>query len=105
MALIKPTAGNASIFGMDAGKKADVIASRTGYLPSDSFYYEKMKVKELLKYSADLYKVHDPQRLEDLVSRLDLDMNRRIADLSTGNKKKVGIVSALLHKPELFDYG
>ena len=101
LALIHPTSGNATIFGKDCIKNADTIAKDVGYLPSEAFYYEKMKVKELLKYSADLYQKDCSQRIGELSERLKLDINRKITDLSFGNKKKVGIVASLLHSPKL----
>ncbi len=101
LALIHPTSGSAAIFGMDCIKDAHKIARKVGYLPSEAFYYENMTVKELLKYSADLYQVDCGERINELKERLKLDDTRKISDLSFGNKKKVGIVAALLHSPEL----
>lgn len=101
LALIKPTSGHAEIFGMDCIKHARTIAARVGYLPAETYYYDKMRVKELLKYAADLYKVKAKGRILELAERLKLDVNRKIVDLSTGNKKKVAIVAALLHSPGL----
>jgi ABC-2 type transport system ATP-binding protein len=72
-----------------------------GYLPSEVFYYEGMKVIDLLKYSASFYKGDFTQRMHDLSETMELEMNRRISDLSYGNKKKVGIVQGLLHSPKL----
>jgi ABC-2 type transport system ATP-binding protein len=101
LALIKPTSGHAEIFGMDCMKNARAIASRVGYLPAETYYYDRMRFKELLQYAADLYRAHAKDRIEELSERLKLDLNRKIVDLSTGNKKKVAIVAALLHGPEL----
>lgn len=101
LALIHPTAGSATIFGMDCVKEAAEIAGEVGYLPSEAYYYEKMKVRELLKYAADLYHQDCEGRISELSERLKLDLNRKITDLSFGNKKKVGIVAALLHSPKL----
>ena len=101
LALIYPTSGSASIFGMDCIKNAPEIAKRVGYLPSEVFYYDGMKVKDLLNYSASFYKKDCKKKIQELAGRLDLDMNRKIEDLSFGNKKKVGIVQGLLHSPDL----
>jgi ABC-2 type transport system ATP-binding protein len=60
-----------------------------------------MKVKDLLRYSASFYDCDCTQRLHDLSELMELEMNRRISDLSYGNKKKVGIVQGLLHSPKL----
>lgn len=72
-----------------------------GYLPSENCYYNNMKVKEMLLYTAELYGVAGHNRMEALAERLNLDLSRRIGDLSLGNKKKVGIISALLSSPKL----
>lgn len=101
LALIHPTGGSAAIFGKDCIREADTIAADVGYLPSEASYYENMTVKELLAYTAALYGKNCRQRTEELCGRLALDVSRKIADLSFGNKKKVGIVSALLHSPKL----
>lgn len=101
LALIRPTGGNAKIFGLDCMEKSHEIAKNIGYVPSEAFYYEHMKVKELLKYSAELYQKDCGEKTGELVERLKLDTNRKITDLSFGNKKKVGIVAALQHSPKL----
>ena len=101
LALIYPTSGSAKIFGMDCMKEAPEIAKRVGYLPSEVFYYEGMRVKDLLNYSVSFYKKDCREKIKALSERLDLDLNRKIEDLSLGNKKKVGIVQGLLHTPDL----
>lgn len=101
MALIKPTSGNAKIFGLDCIKSSERIAKNIGYLPSETYYYENMKVKELLQYAEALYDVEASERIEYLSNVFKLDTNRKIGDLSTGNKKKVAIIVALLHSPQL----
>jgi ABC-2 type transport system ATP-binding protein len=101
LALILPTAGSATIFGKDCIKKAAEIASDVGYLPSETAYYDNMTVRELVQYAADLYGKNCDSRIKELSARLQLNLSRKIADLSLGNKKKVGIVCALLHSPKL----
>jgi len=101
LSLIYPTSGSASIFGMDCIKYAPEIAKEVGYLPSEVFYYDKMKVIDILKYSASFYKKDCSQRIKELAEIMDLDVKKRIDDLSFGNKKKVGIVQCLLHEPKL----
>lgn len=96
MGLIRPTGGSASIFDLDCHSKASVIARDVGYLPSENSYYENMKVRELLQYTADLYGMDCKTKMKELADRLNLDLSRKIADLSLGNKKKVGIVSAIM---------
>lgn len=101
MGLIRPTGGSASIFDLDCHSKASVIARDVGYLPSENSYYENMKVRELLQYTADLYGMDCKTKIKELADRLNLDLSRKIADLSLGNKKKVGIVSAIMTSPKL----
>ncbi len=101
LSLIYPTDGEAKIFGKDCIKFGPEIRQEIGYLPSEVFYYEGMKVLDLLKYSASFYKKDSTKRLYELADIMELDLKRRISDLSYGNKKKVGIVQGLLHQPKL----
>jgi ABC-2 type transport system ATP-binding protein len=101
LSLIHPTSGSAKVFGKDVVTLGPEIRRDIGYLPSEVFYYEGMKVIDLLKYSASFYKCDCTQRMHDLSEIMELEMNRRISDLSYGNKKKVGIVQGLLHSPKL----
>ena len=101
LALIYPTSGSATIFGKDCIKEAPTIAQDVGYLPSETFFYEGMTVKDLLNYAATLYRKDCSKRIAELSERLKLDLSRKIRDLSFGNKKKVGIVAGLLHSPKL----
>jgi ABC-2 type transport system ATP-binding protein len=104
LGLIHPSSGSATIFGKDIVKYGPEIKQEVGYLPSEVFYYDDMKVIALLRYSASFYK-KDNQRIErrikELADLLDLDLNKKIDDLSYGNKKKVGIIQGLLHEPKL----
>lgn len=101
LALIHSTSGSATIFGKDCIEDAPSIAQNIGYLPSETFFYEGMTVKELLDYTAKLYQKDCSKRIKELSERLKLDTGRKIRDLSFGNKKKVGIVAGLLHSPKL----
>lgn len=101
MGLLKPTGGSASIFGLDCAQDATEIAKDVGYLPSENCYYNELKVREMLQYTADLYGMDCRGRMTELAERLNLDLTRRIRELSLGNRKKVGIVSALLPSPKL----
>lgn len=101
LTLIYPTSGSAKIFGKDTVKFAPEIKKEIGYLPSEVFYYDNMKVIDLLKYSASFYKKDCRKRMKELAEIMDLDLNKKIDDLSFGNKKKVGIVQGLLHEPKL----
>jgi ABC-2 type transport system ATP-binding protein len=98
---IYPTSGTAEIFGKDIVKESEEIKRNVGYLPSEVHYYDDMKVKDILNYSAKYYRKDCSDRIAYLAERLGLDLNRKIEDLSFGNRKKVGIVQALLHEPKL----
>ena len=101
LSLIHPTSGSAKVFGKDVVTHGPEIRRDIGYLPSEVYYYEGMKVVDLLKYSASFYDGDCTQRMHELSETMELEMNRRISDLSYGNKKKVGIVQGLLHSPKL----
>lgn len=101
LSLIHPTSGESKVFGLDVAKHGPEIRRTIGYLPSEVFYYEGMKVIDLLKYSASFYEGDFTERMKQLSDLMELEMNRRISDLSFGNKKKVGIVQGLLHRPKL----
>lgn len=101
LSLIYPTSGSVTIFGKDAIKYGPEVRKNIGYLPSEIFYYDKMKVIDLLNYSASFYDHDCTQRIHELAEVMELDLNRKIQDLSYGNKKKVGIVQGLLHSPKL----
>ncbi len=101
LSLIHPSSGSARIFGKDVATDGTEIRRDIGYLPSEIFYYEGMKVIDLLKYSASFYERDCTRRMHELSEIMELELNRRISDLSYGNKKKVGIVQGLLHSPSL----
>ncbi len=104
LGLIKPTSGSATIFGKDIIHDGPAIREEIGYLPSEVFYYDNMRVIDLLNYSASFYNKPAKEmkaRIHELAARLNLDLKRKIDDLSYGNKKKVGIIQGLLHNPKL----
>jgi ABC-2 type transport system ATP-binding protein len=86
---------------MDVIKHGPEIRQDIGYLPGEVFYYDRMKVIDLLNYSASFFKKDCTKGLHELAEIMELDLKRRIDDLSYGNKKKVGIVQGLLHEPKL----
>lgn len=99
--LITPSSGQAKIFGMEVKQHNFKIRSLIGYLPSEAVFYRGMKVKDLLKLSADLHHKDCSAERAILCKRLQLDVNRKVDELSFGNRKKVAIVSALQHNPKL----
>ena len=104
LGLIHPTSGTAKIFGKDITKHGPEINEEIGYLPSEVFYYDDMRAIDLLKYSGSFYNKDQnaiEKRIHELAELLDLDLRKKIDDLSYGNKKKVGIIQGLLHEPKL----
>lgn len=101
LGLITPSSGQAKIFDETIRKRNPQIRSHIGYLPSEAVFYRGMKVKDLLKLSADLHHKDCSAEREILCRRLQLDVNRKVDELSFGNRKKVAIVSALQHQPKL----
>ena len=101
LGLISPTSGDAKVLGLDIRKDKTEILTRVGYLPSEITFYPGMKVKDVLRLSAGLRRQNCDREAEALCRRLQLDQSRRVEDLSLGNRKKVGIVCALQHNPEL----
>lgn len=102
LGLIKKTSGEAEIFSKDIGKYRNEILSDIGYMPSEAVFYNNMKVKDIIKLSADLRKKDCQKQAQILCERLSLDTNKRIDELSLGNRKKVSIVCAMQHKPSLY---
>lgn len=102
MGLLSPTGGTAEIFGMDVGKNKTAILSEVGYLPSEAVFYGGMRVRDILRLSADLHKKDCTEEAKKLCERLELDPARKIDELSLGNRKKVGIVCAMQHRPRLY---
>ena len=101
LGLITPSSGQAKIFDETIRRRNPQIRSHIGYLPSEAVFYRGIKVKDLLKLSADLHYKDCSAEREILCRRLQLDVNRKVDELSFGNRKKVAIVSALQHQPKL----
>lgn len=101
LGLISPTSGEAQVLGMDIRREKNRILSEVGYLPSEAAFYPGMKVKDILKLSAELRRKSSMDEAMVLCDRLQLDTGRKISELSFGNRKKVAIVSALFHRPKL----
>ena len=101
LGLITPTSGSARVLGLDIGTDRKEILARIGYLPSEAVFYRGMRVREVLKLSADLRGKNCTREAEALCERLQLDTGKKVEELSFGNRKKVGIVCALQHRPEL----
>lgn len=101
LGLISPTSGSARILGKDIVKEKTDILRDTGYLPSEVMFYPGMKVRDILKFSADLRRKDCSEEARKLCERLQLDLAAKAEELSYGNRKKVAIVCALQSKPSL----
>lgn len=101
LGLISPTGGYAAVLGFDIVKEKEKIHARTGYLPSEAMFHPGMRVRDVLQFSADLRKKDCREAAGGLCERLKLDTGRKVDELSFGNRKKVAIVCALQHDPQL----
>ena len=101
LGLIKAGRGKATIFGKDVWSQNTEVLAQCGYLPSESQFYPSQTVKDVLELSAKVRKVDCTAKAAELCERLMLDPERKVQDLSFGNRKKVAIVAALQHNPRL----
>ncbi len=100
--LIFPSEGSARIMGMDVIKETKKIKRLVGYIPSDANIYASMDVQEFLNYCLRFHEIKNgKQRIDELSSLFELDLNRKVSELSMGNRKKVSILQSLLHRPKL----
>lgn len=99
--LIFPTSGEAKILGLDCITETERIKESIGYVPSEVRYYDNMTVKELLDYAKSFRRDVDNEYVAELCKTFDVELTKGMSELSLGNKKKVAIVQALLHKPQL----
>ena len=96
-----PTSGSAVLLGFDAVSGSREIKKRTAYVPSDINYYEELTVSSLLAYSDSFYPDTDSAYTQSLIERFELETDKKIGELSMGNKKKVALVAALSCRPKL----
>lgn len=102
LGLIQFESGSIHILGEDLKKNKESILSEIGYMPSEAMFYPSMKVRDVIKMAADVRKKDCGEEAEKLCERLQVDLDKKISDLSLGNRKKVSIVCAMQHKPKLF---
>ncbi|MDY3001601.1 MAG: ABC transporter ATP-binding protein [Romboutsia timonensis] len=98
---IYPTSGEALIFGMDSVKESEKIKDYIGYVPSEVRYYDDVKVKDIIKYAQSFYPKSNKEYVDRICNELELDMNKKMGELSLGNKKKVAIAQSLINNPKL----
>lgn len=101
LGLIAPTSGSAEILGMDIIRQKEDILVQVGYMPSEASFYRGMRVKDVIQFSAGLRHKDCRANADALCERLELDVDKKIMELSLGNRKKVSIVCALQHEPKL----
>lgn len=101
MNFIFPTGGNIEILGKNVVKHSTELKKVIGYIPAEVYFYENLKVIDLLKYSSDLKNVKDQKKIDYLVDAFELDTSKKFGNLSFGNKKKVSVIQALMHEPQI----
>lgn len=99
--VIRPTRGSAAIFGLDCQREGVAIRRRVGYLPGELSLPEGMTARQYFKTLSSIRGGNDHAYERELCERLDLNPNRKMREYSRGNKQKVGLVAALMHKPDL----
>lgn len=102
LGFIKTDTGTIQLFEKDITKDKISILQKIGYMPSETMFYHKMKVIDILDYSMRLRNVDCKQQQRALCERLQLDPQKKIESLSLGNRKKVSIVCAMQHEPDLY---
>ncbi|WP_182355169.1 ABC transporter ATP-binding protein [Flaviflexus huanghaiensis] len=98
---LQPTAGSATVLGRDIRTDSLEIRRRVGYVPGDLALYPKLTGREMIEFFAGLRGGVDMTYVDELAARLDADLSRKVGEYSTGNRQKVGLIQAFMHKPEL----
>ncbi|MCB9436568.1 MAG: ABC transporter ATP-binding protein [Anaerolineales bacterium] len=99
--IIRPSAGSATIFSKDIRQDSVKIHAQLGYLPSEMTFYENMTARQYVRFLERARRTSCMAEAERLAQRLDFDLNRSLEGLSTGNKRKIGIITTLMHRPPL----
>ena len=102
LGLISPTSGKVSIFGKDIRDHHVEILKGIGYMPSEAMFYPNMRVDEVINLAAQLHKKDCKKQAEVLCDRLQVDTKKKIEELSLGNRKKISIICAMQHEPDLY---
>ena len=101
MGMIRPTGGSAHIFGLDCQRDSVAVKHKVGYLPGELAQFGGLKGSEVVAYLGGLRGGADPKMVHSIAERFDLDLGRRYREYSRGNKQKLGILIAFMHKPNL----
>jgi ABC-2 type transport system ATP-binding protein len=99
--LLNITSGSARIFGEKVSVRSFEMRSRIGYLPGAPTFYQNLTAKEHLSFLAKMRNARCANEIDSLAERLELDLSRRVHDLSKGNQQKVGVIQALMHRPDV----
>jgi len=99
--LIAPTAGSATLLGLDSRRDGLAVRRRIGYLPGDFALYPRLTGADVLDYLASLRGGVDERLRDELAERFRAELDRPVRDLSTGNRQKLGLIQAFMHEPEL----
>jgi ABC-2 type transport system ATP-binding protein len=99
--LIKPTSGQVSVLGLDSQRDSVAIKKLVGYLPGEFSLYPNLTGAKTLEYFGNLRGGVEWARVKNMAERLELDLSRKFRQYSRGNKQKVGIIQALMHRPRL----
>lgn len=102
LGLIHKNSGKINILGMDSVKEHVEILKRIGYMPSETMFYPNLKVSQVIQMTADCFHMDCKERANQLCERLQVNTNKRIEELSLGNRKKVSIVCTMQHNPDLY---
>lgn len=102
LGLICPTSGGSGVLGMDCAGDRRKLLAQVGYLPSEVMFYPGMRVRDVIRYSARLRGQDCEREARALCERLQVQTDRRVEELSLGNRKKVAIVCAMQHRPRLY---
>jgi ABC-2 type transport system ATP-binding protein len=99
--LLRPSAGSLQVLGADPRRAGPRLRNRIGYLPGDLSLYDKLTGTQLLTYLMHLRGSHDISHGRALAERFACDLSAKVNALSRGNRQKLGIVQAFMHRPEL----
>jgi ABC-2 type transport system ATP-binding protein len=101
MGMLRPTRGSAYIFGLDCTRDSVEVKRKVGYLPGEIPQFGSLRGSEIVAYLGGMRGGVDRKRVRAIAERFDLDLNRRFREYSSGNKQKLAIVLAFMHKPDL----
>jgi len=99
--LIRPTRGSARVFGLPVITESKAIRARVGYLPAELNLWQRYTAQQVIDYAARARGLRDLSFANQLAARLEFDLSKKIKNYSTGNKRKLGLILALMHKPDL----